>query len=344
MPVFAIKEHFSTDWRPSCFIGSSLLKLCQFLHETLQRYSLVLLGNCQRLTKRRCELTQRLYLWCLRRDKTMSTLEKSAACGMIDANQLKRIILRRPLAWKMAVQTVPLLRLLTSAGVLFSTTARVRGSMTNSITAHHSTAHPPDPLETCSPAASPTTKRLRLQQPQQPARTALQYGQRLQQPSFSWFRTCRIGINRLASLESTPQQPGWEFSAASSPGLQLALMEVPDLCTRCDDLAPVHSRAYRVRGASKLSCQKHGSVTHALRFPRNPYHTRCAAPSRFTEAEKFKALDEVCDCTQFAQVFPPAQRHSSSSFTTSLCAPSASWDAAGSPETPHECYNPSINC
>ena len=73
-----------------------LLKLCQFLHETLQRYSLVLLGNCQRLTKRRCELTQRLYLWCLRRDKTMSTLENLRRVEMIDANQLKRIILRRP--------------------------------------------------------------------------------------------------------------------------------------------------------------------------------------------------------------------------------------------------------
>ena len=62
--------------RPDCFIGSSLLKLFQFLHESLQRYSLVVLGNGQSLTKRRCELTQRLHLWRLRRDKNKSTLEK----------------------------------------------------------------------------------------------------------------------------------------------------------------------------------------------------------------------------------------------------------------------------
>jgi hypothetical protein len=146
--------------------------------------------------------------------------------------------------------------LLTSAGVLLSTTARVRGSMTNSITAHHSIAQPPDPLETCSPAANQTK-----------GDYCNSINKQREQDCFSWFRTCWIGVNRFASLESTPQQAGWELPAASRPSrLQLALMEVPNLCARCDDLAPVHSRAYRVRGASKLSCPNHHSVTRAFQF------------------------------------------------------------------------------
>ena len=71
------------------------------------------------------------------------------------------------------------------------------------------------------------------------------------------------------------------------------------------------------------------------RFSSRRKHMRLAkshAPRSLTEAEKFTALDEVCVCTQFAQVLPPAQRHSSNSFTTSPCAPGASCDAVESPE------------
>ena len=169
------------------------------------------------------------------------------------------------------------LLVLTRAGVSLSTTATVRGSMTNSITAHHSIAHPPDPLEICSPVRY---------QAMQSSRGKHNEQQDAQSNScrLCLVPTCGIGINRFARFESTAQQLGRKLavSARTRYRLHFTLVEMPDLSTGCNDLASVHSRAYCVRAASELTCPKQMHNRHrnqkmqASQFHIEPRYNRCS--------------------------------------------------------------------